>query len=109
MMNMTMVTMSSRFEGPEVTTGRVLAKRDGTGLVLSLSDDFVVPNAPAPHWQVVDASGNAYLLQRLMVADGRTNRTITVPAYVRQVARVRIYCAFAEVVLGEVSFPSPVM
>jgi hypothetical protein len=37
------------------------------------------------------------------------NRTIRVPAYVRQVAEVRVYCSFAEVVLGKATFSSPVM
>lgn len=100
---------SSMFAGPEVMSGRVSAKRDGMGLTLMLSDDFVVPNAPAPHWRVVDAAGETYLLQRLEVAGGRTNRSIRVPAYVPQVARVQIWCAFAEVVLGEASFTTPVM
>ena len=104
-----MTMASTRFMGPEVNAGCVVAARDGNGISLTWSDDFVVPGAPAPHWQVVDAAGNAYLLQRLVVADNRTNRTIRVPAYVRQVSQVRIFCAFAEVVLGEATFSSPVM
>jgi len=109
MMGTPMKSMSTLFNGPEVKGGSVMATRTSDGIMLSLSDDFMIPGAPAPHWQVVDAAGNAYLLQRLQVAGDRVNRTITVPAYVRQVSKVRIYCAFAEVVLGEVSFTSPVM
>ncbi|NOT35533.1 MAG: hypothetical protein HOP12_15415 [Candidatus Eisenbacteria bacterium] len=101
--------MSTTFNGPEVKGGSIIAMRSREGITLSLSDDFMIPGAPAPHWQVVDAAGNAYLLQRLQVVNDRVNRTITVPAYVRQVSSVRIYCAFAEVVLGEVTFSSPVM
>jgi hypothetical protein len=104
-----MTMASTPFMGPEVKSGCVIAKRDLNGLTLSWSDDFMVPGAPAPHWQVVDAAGNAYLLQRLEVVNGRQNRTVTVPAYVRQVSSVRVYCAFAEVVLGEATFSSPVM
>jgi hypothetical protein len=109
MMGTPMKMTSTMFNGPEVKGGSVMATRMNDGIMLSLSDDFVIPGAPAPHWQVVDAAGNAYLLQRLQVANDRVHRTITVPAYVRQVAKVRVYCAFAEVVLGEVSFASPVM
>ncbi len=109
MMGTPMKSTSGTFAGPEVMGGHVLATRNTDGIMLTLSADFTVPGAPAPHWQVVDSAGNAYLLQRLQVAGDRMHRTITVPAYVRQVAKVRIYCAFAEVVLGEASFPSPVM
>ena len=104
-----MTMASTRFAGPEVNAGCVIASRDTNGITLSWSDDFTVPGAPAPHWQVVDAAGNVYLLQRLQVANGRDNRSIRVPAYVRQVSQVRIYCAFAEVVLGEATFSTPVM
>ncbi len=100
---------STRFDGPEVLTGSVTAVRDTNGITLAWSDDFVIPMAPAPHWQVVDGNGNAYLLQRLQVANDRVNRTIRVPSHVRSVAQVRVYCAFAEVVLGEASFSTPVM
>ena len=103
-----MTMASSAFAGPEVKSGCVVAARDMNGITLSWSDDFVIPGAPAPHWQVVDAMGNVFLLQRLQVAGG-TNRTVRVPPYVRQVSQVRIWCAFAEVVLGEATFQSPVM
>jgi len=95
--------------GPEVKSGRVSGMRMDGGIELALSPDFVIPDAPAPHWQVVDTMGNAYLLPRLRVAGDRENRTIRVPAYVRDVAKVRIWCAFAEVVLGEASFDTTVM
>lgn len=104
-----MKIMSSTFNGPEVKGGSIVAMRNRDGLTLSLSDDFMIPGAPAPHWQVVDAAGNAHLLQRLQVVNDRVNRTIAVPSYVREVSRVRIWCAFAEVVLGEAAFSSPVM
>ena len=98
---------SSMFAGPEVKLGRVMMwKRDGV-VMLGLTDDFLVPGAPAPHWQVVDSQGNTYLLPRLMVNGGTYHKMIAVPAYVRDVAKVQIWCAFAEVVLGEVTFPNP--
>ena len=33
--------------------------------------------------------------------------SITLPAYIRDVAKVQIYCAWAEAVLGETSFTMP--
>jgi hypothetical protein len=83
--------------------------------VLTLSDDFKVPDTPDPHWQVVDSKGNTYLLQRLGaknlggLAKDRINMSITLPAYVKDVAKVQIYCAWAEAVLGEAPFGSPQM
>ena len=77
-------------------------------LALTLSDDFVIPNTPAPHWQVVDTDGNVYLLQRLKIKGDKVNKTIIVPSYVGNVAKVQIWCAFAETLLGEASFTTPV-
>ncbi len=76
--------------------------------VLTLSDDFVVPDAPAPHWQVVDSKGNTYLLQRLVIKGDKLNKTITVPSYVKDISTVQIWCAWAEVLLGEAPFESTV-
>jgi hypothetical protein len=77
---------------------------------LTLSSDFQVPDTPDPHWQVIDSKGAVFLLQRLPVknlaglAKDRVNTSITLPAYVKDVAKVQIYCAWAEAVLGEASF-----
>ena len=89
------------FHGAKVNAGTVTCAHDAQGLVLTLSDDFVVPDTPAPHWQVVDSRGNAYLLNRLMIKGDKLNRTVHVPSHVADVARVQIWCAFAEVLLGE--------
>ncbi len=89
------------FHGAKVNAGTVSCKHDSNGLVLTLSDDFVVPETPAPHWQVVDSRGNAYLLNLLEIKGDKLNKTITVPRYVHDVAKVQIWCAFAEVLLGE--------
>jgi hypothetical protein len=35
--------------------------------------------------------------------------SITLPSYIRDVAKVQIYCAWAEAVLGEASFGAPLM
>src|SRR6266699_2662684 len=56
---------SSQFQGPKANKGHVThSARDGKS-VLTLSDDFVVPDTPDPHWQVVDSDGNVYLLDKL--------------------------------------------
>jgi hypothetical protein len=103
------VHTSKPFAGVKANKGTVThGKVDGQNL-LTLSADFVVPDTPAPHWQVVDSQGRKYLLQRLVVKDGKMNRTITVPANVTDIAKVQIWCAFAETLLGEAAFETPVM
>jgi hypothetical protein len=94
-------TKSPVFHGAKVNAGTVSCKHDAKGLVLTLSDDFVVPDTPAPHWQVVDSRGNAYLLNLLKVKGDKVNKTISVPSFVHDVAKVQIWCAFAETLLGE--------
>ena len=104
---------SKPFAGGKVNGGTVThSMKDGKD-VLTLSDDFKVPDTPDPHWQVVDSKGNVYLLQRLGVkslgglAKDRINMSITLPSYIPDVAKVQIYCAWAEAVLGEAAFDAP--
>jgi hypothetical protein len=106
---------SRPFAGDKVNGGTVTSStRDGR-TVLTLSDDFKVPDTPDPHWQVTDSKGTTYLLQRLNVknlgglAKDRVNMSITLPAYIKDVAKVQIYCAWAEAVLGEAAFAGPLM
>ncbi|HEX4823886.1 MAG TPA: hypothetical protein VFV19_06210 [Candidatus Polarisedimenticolaceae bacterium] len=99
---------TSTFMGAKVNAGTVTHALLGGKETLTLSDDFKVPETPDPHWQVVDSQGNVYLLQHLVVKGDKLNKSITLPAYVHDVAKVQIWCAYAEVVLGEASFPSPV-
>src|ERR671922_270298 len=97
---------SSKFEGVKANTGTVTHTKVNGKNVLTLSDDFVPPETPDPHWQVVDSKGNVYLLDRLKakgemsdmgMQNGKYNKSITLPAYVKDVAKVQIWCAFAEV------------
>ena len=99
---------SHPFAGTKVNGGTVMLTTDGSHKVLTLSGDFVVPQTPDPHWQVVDSNGNVYLLQRLPIKGDKVNTSITLPSYVPDVARVQIWCAFAESLLGEASFDAPV-
>ena len=77
--------------------------------MLALSNDFKTPDTPDPHWQVVDSKGTVYDLQKMGIKDNKMNRKITLPSYVRDVAKVVIWCAWAETNLGEASFEKPVM
>ena len=99
---------SGTFVGPQANTGFVTMTKQNGRIVLTLSDDFVVPDTPDPHWRVVDSKGTVYDLQKLKIKDEGYNKSITVPAYVKDVAKVVIWCAFAEINLGEASFKSPI-
>jgi hypothetical protein len=108
--SLAMAQTSTPFAGAKVNGGTVThAMKDGKH-VLTLSSDFQVPDTPDPHWQVVDSKGTVYLLQRLPVkslggiAKDRINTSITLPAYIKDVVKVQIYCAWAEALLGEASF-----
>jgi hypothetical protein len=100
---------SGPFTGVKANTGKVTFSTSGKSQVLTLSEDFKAPDAPDPHWQVVDSRGRVYLLQKLTVkglVGDRMNRSITLPAYITDVAKVQFWCAYAEVLLGEASFGS---
>lgn len=95
---------STKFAGPKANKGTVTHSMQSGKNVLTLSDDFVVPDAPAPHWQIVDSHGHAFLLQRLKIKGDKYNKSITLPDYIHDIAKVQIWCAWAEVNLGEASF-----
>jgi hypothetical protein len=99
---------SGTFAGPKVNAGTVTHTKENGKNILTLSDDFKVPDTPDPHWRVVDSKGNVYDLQKLAIKGEMTNKSITLPAYVKDVAKVQIWCAFAETLLGEASFSMPV-
>jgi hypothetical protein len=99
---------TGRFAGPKANTGTATFSHVGGKRTLTLSSDFQVPGTPDPHWQVVDSKGVVYPLQRLPIKGDAVNTSIELPAYVPEVARVQIWCAFAETLLGEASFATPV-
>lgn len=92
------------FAGKTVNGGTVTHEAKGGKHILTLSKDFQVPGSPDPHWQIVDSKGKVYLLDRLKLKDDKINTSITVPAYVPDIAKVQMWCAWAEVVLGEAPF-----
>ena len=99
--------MTKPFTGKAVNGGTVTLSKQGDKTTLSLSGDFQVPGSPDPHWQLVDSKGTVYLLDRLRLKDDKINTRIIVPAFVPDIAKVQMYCAWAEVVLGEAPFNQP--
>jgi hypothetical protein len=104
-----MMQKSGPFKGPKANTGFVTSSLESGKIVLSLSNDFKTPDTPDPHWQVVDSKGTVYDLQKIAIKDNKMNRKIALPSYVKDVAKVVIWCAWAESNLGEASFEKPVM
>src|SRR2546421_11254929 len=99
---------SGPFQAQKANKGSVThTTKDGKS-PLTLSDDFVPPQTPDPHWQVVDSNGKTYLLDRLMTKSQKVKKSIVVPDYVPDIAKVQIWCAFAETNLGEAAFNHPV-
>jgi hypothetical protein len=105
---------TNQFAGPKANTGMAIFYHDGAKAMLKVTDDFKVPDTPAPTWRVIDSKGNIYTLDAFKVKDSGilgTNtekRQVALPGYIHDVAKVQVYCAWAQVLLGEASFPSPV-
>jgi hypothetical protein len=99
---------SKPFNGAKANKGTVTHTNQDGNSVLTLSNDFVVPDTPDPHWMVVDSEGTTYLLAKLKLKNDGYNRSITLPVYVKDVSKVIIWCAWAETNLGEASFDAPV-
>ena len=53
---------SGPFQGVKANTGTVTHTKANGKSVLTLSDDFVPPDMPDPHWQIVDSKGKVYLV-----------------------------------------------
>lgn len=101
---------SSQFQGPKANTGTVSHSMENGKSILRVSADFQVPDTPAPTWRVVDAQGNIYTLDAFKIKGGsHEKREIEVPSYIKSIAKVQVYCAWAEVLLGEASFSPTVM
>lgn len=98
---------TSQFQGAKANTGTATFTRAGATAMLKVSDDFKVPDTPAPTWRAVDSKGNIYTLDAFKIKGGE-KREVMVPAYIKDVVKVQVYCAWAEVLLGEASFSSPV-
>src|ERR1700747_2693546 len=85
---------TGQFQGPKANKGHVThSTRDGKS-VLTLSDDFVVPDTPDSHWQLVDSDGNVYLVdkskKKAFIGD-KFQKEIVVPSDVKNVSKVIIW------------------
>ncbi|MBY0373999.1 MAG: hypothetical protein K2Q23_08385 [Bryobacteraceae bacterium] len=98
---------TSGFQGPKANTGTATHVTEGGKSIVRVSSDFKVPDTPAPTWRLVDSKGNIYTLDAFKIKGGE-KREVMVPNYVPNIVKVQVYCAFAEVLLGEASFSSPV-
>jgi len=94
---------TNQFQGAKANKGYAIETMENGRIKLAVSDDFVIPDTPAPSWQVIDSQGNTYLLNQFKIKGG-TNRSIVLPTYIKDVQRVQVWCSFAEVLLGEASF-----
>jgi len=103
------VHTSSQFQGPKANTGTVTHYVENGKSMLEVSADFKVPDTPAPTWRVVDSNGNIYTLDAFKIQSGnKEKREVVVPSYIPNISKVQVYCAWAQVLLGEASFSSPV-
>ena len=100
--------MTTKFDGVKANKGTAIHSRQGTTDILTWSDDYNIPDTPAPHWQVVDSRGNVYLLNQQRIKGDKQNKSIVLPPYVHDVVKVQVWCSFAEALLGEASFPVPI-
>ena len=98
---------SGRFAGPKANTGTVSHLYENGQSILRVSSDFKVPDTPAPTWRIVDSKGTVYTLDAFKIKAGE-KRQVNVPGYVKDIAKVQVYCAWAEVLLGEANFPMAV-
>jgi hypothetical protein len=98
---------SSKFEGPKANTGTVTHTVESGKSILRVSADFKVPDTPAPTWRAVDSKGNVYTLEAFKIKSGE-KREVVVPSYIHNIVKVQVYCAWAEVLLGEAGFSAPV-
>ena len=100
---------TSQFQGPKANSGTAMFFHENGTAMLKVSDDFKVPDTPAPTWRLVDSKGNVYTLDAFKIKSGNNEkRQVSVPSYVHDVSKVQVYCAWAQVLLGEASFSSPV-
>ena len=98
---------TSMFQGPKANMGTAIHTIENGKSILRVSADFKVPDTPAPTWRVVDSNGNVYTLDAFKIKGGE-KREVVVPPYVPNVVKVQVYCAWAQVLLGEASFTQAV-
>ena len=98
---------TAKFAGAKANTGTAIHTIENGKSILRVSADFKVPDTPAPTWRVIDSKGNVYTLDAFKTKGGE-KREAVVPAYVPNIVKVQVYCAWAQVLLGEASFSTAV-
>ncbi len=98
---------TGRFHGAKANTGMAIHYYVGDKSMIKVTPDFKVPDTPAPTWRVVDSKGTVYTLDAFKIKGGE-KRQVMIPDYVRDIAKVQVYCAWAEVLLGEANFTKAV-
>ena len=94
---------TSKFQGTKANTGMAVHTVENGKSILRVTADFKVPDTPAPTWRVVDSKGNIHTLETFKIKGGE-KRQVIVPAFVQDIVKVQVYCAWAEIILGEASF-----
>jgi hypothetical protein len=97
------------FHGVKVNGGTVVHSKQNGRNILTLSGDFKVPDIPDLPLASCRFERQRLYARALASQEREVNKSITLPGYVPDVAKVQIWCAFAETLLGEASFSSPVM
>lgn len=98
---------TNQFKGAKANTGMAVHYVENGKPMLKVTDDFKVPDTPAPTWRAIDSRGNIYTLDAFKIKGGE-KRQIALPPYIKDLAKIQVYCAWAEVLLGEASFNAPV-
>ncbi len=100
---------TSMFQGAKANKGFAMHYHENGAAYIEASGDFVIPDTPAPHWQVVDSKGNVYLLQSRKVKDNmnNSNRKIALPKYIHDIAKVQVYCSWPKRCSARLLSPNP--
>ena len=77
------------FEGAKANKGFATHSTHDGKSVLRVSDDFIIPDTPAPSGQIVDSKGNTCVLNQFKFKRG-TSRQVIVPEYVHDSAKVQV-------------------
>ena len=94
------------FEGAKTPAVIIHSYKKGRS-ILEVGWNFDIHESPAPTWRVVDSRRSVYTLDAFLTKAGHKSK-VMVPTYVKDVAKVQVYCAWSETVLGEAKFFPPV-
>jgi hypothetical protein len=99
---------TTRFTGKEVDRGTVTHEVKNGQHILTMSADFKLPGTPDPHWRVVDSKARSICWTASSSTRTRSIAPSACPSTSRTSPRSRCGVAWAEVLLGEGAFGSPI-